>query len=77
MPMFRGCRLTLFQKNCAEYDLMGIPPNGNSEHPMAGLYIFKTGFGGNKIKFGGAWDYPLNEKKYSPFRRAESIATFT
>lgn len=62
---------------CTEYDLMGIPPNGNSEHPMAGLYIFKTGFGGNKVKFGGAWDYPLNEEKYSPFRRAESIASFT
>ena len=47
---------------CTQYDLMGIPPNSDGENKMAGLYIFKTGFGGRKVRYGGTWDFPYNEK---------------
>lgn len=54
-------------KGCTAYDLMGIPPNDDSSNPMAGLYLFKTGFGGEKVRFAGTWDFPFNEKSYSYF----------
>lgn len=43
---------------CREYDLFGIPPRDDSNHPMAGLYRFKTNFGGTIIHRCGSWDYP-------------------
>ncbi|MDR0600179.1 MAG: peptidoglycan bridge formation glycyltransferase FemA/FemB family protein [Treponema sp.] len=60
---------------CLFYDLYGIPPRPPEEepdHPMAGLYRFKTGFigdaleggeqgvypGGRIIHRAGSWDYP-------------------
>jgi lipid II:glycine glycyltransferase (peptidoglycan interpeptide bridge formation enzyme) len=42
---------------CTIYDLFGIPPRADPEHPMAGLYRFKTGFGGRIIHRPGSWDY--------------------
>jgi lipid II:glycine glycyltransferase (peptidoglycan interpeptide bridge formation enzyme) len=50
---------------CAEYDLFGIPPGKDPSHPMAGLYQFKTGFGGRIIHRPGSWDYA-----YRPFVKA-------
>jgi lipid II:glycine glycyltransferase (peptidoglycan interpeptide bridge formation enzyme) len=42
---------------CTEYDLFGIPPGKDPSHLMAGLYRFKTGFGGRIIHRPGSWDY--------------------
>jgi lipid II:glycine glycyltransferase (peptidoglycan interpeptide bridge formation enzyme) len=46
------------EAHCIEYDLFGIPPDDSPKHPMAGLYRFKTGFGGKIIHRPGSWDYP-------------------
>jgi lipid II:glycine glycyltransferase (peptidoglycan interpeptide bridge formation enzyme) len=52
---------------CQHYDMFGIPPLPPEElpdHPMAGLYRFKTGFlgdegeGGRIVHRPGCWDYP-------------------
>jgi lipid II:glycine glycyltransferase (peptidoglycan interpeptide bridge formation enzyme) len=48
------------ESGCTEYDLFGIPPDDSPKHPMAGLYLFKTGFGGQIIHRPGSWDYPLD-----------------
>jgi lipid II:glycine glycyltransferase (peptidoglycan interpeptide bridge formation enzyme) len=61
---------------CGEYDLFGIPPvsaEDAPDHPMAGLYRFKTGFGGRVIHRPGSWDYPLRPFVYHLFRTAESL----
>jgi lipid II:glycine glycyltransferase (peptidoglycan interpeptide bridge formation enzyme) len=61
---------------CGEYDLFGIPPlpaGEDPDHPMAGLYQFKTGFGGRIIHRPGSWDYPLRSAVYHLFRAAESL----
>nr|MCR5288748.1 peptidoglycan bridge formation glycyltransferase FemA/FemB family protein [Treponema sp.] len=34
---------------CPVYDFYGIPPTDDENHPMHGLYLFKTGFGGKEI----------------------------
>ena len=56
---------------CVEYDFYGIPPTDDPGHPMAGLYRFKTGFGGSIAHRAGSWDFPLDPILYSLFRAAE------
>jgi lipid II:glycine glycyltransferase (peptidoglycan interpeptide bridge formation enzyme) len=56
---------------CAYYDLFGIPPNADPSHPMAGLYLFKTGFGGSIIHRPGCYDYAYNPLLTAAFRAAE------
>lgn len=63
------------ETGCTEYDLFGISPKPDPDHPMYGLYRFKTGFGGEKIHRQGCWDYPLNEEAYEQYRLSELNAT--
>ncbi|MCL2381668.1 MAG: peptidoglycan bridge formation glycyltransferase FemA/FemB family protein [Treponema sp.] len=58
---------------CRQYDLFGIPPSGDPSHPMAGLYLFKTGFGGRIIHRPGSWDFPCRPLLYRLFRGAEAL----
>jgi len=61
------------EMGCQSYDLFGIPPNEDPNHPMAGLYRFKTGFGGQIIHRPGTWDYRYKKFFYSLFKMAEAI----
>ena len=56
---------------CTVYDLFGIPPNDDPAHPMAGLYRFKTGFGGRIIHRPGSQDYALKPLVTALFHAAE------
>jgi lipid II:glycine glycyltransferase (peptidoglycan interpeptide bridge formation enzyme) len=58
---------------CLSYDLYGIPPSEDPSHPMAGLYLFKTGFGGRIIHRPGSWDYTYRPLMMRLFRTAESL----
>ncbi|MBL8966099.1 MAG: peptidoglycan bridge formation glycyltransferase FemA/FemB family protein, partial [Spirochaetaceae bacterium] len=58
---------------CGVYDFYGIPPLDDPEHPMAGLYRFKTGFGGEIAHRAGSWDYALKPAVYAAFRAAEGL----
>ncbi|MCL2374336.1 MAG: peptidoglycan bridge formation glycyltransferase FemA/FemB family protein [Treponema sp.] len=58
---------------CVDYDLFGIPPNDDPSHPMAGLYRFKTGFGGRIVHRPGSWDFPCRPFAYRLFRVAEDL----
>ena len=60
-------------QGCIAYDLFGIPPSDDSSHPMAGLYRFKTGFGGKIVHRPGSWDYPCKPLSYTFFSAAESL----
>ncbi|MCQ2577345.1 MAG: peptidoglycan bridge formation glycyltransferase FemA/FemB family protein [Treponema sp.] len=42
------------------YDMYGMPPTDDENHPMHGLYLFKTGFGGKNIHRCGTYDVRLN-----------------
>lgn len=59
----------------AVYDFYGIPPNDNENHPMHGLYRFKTGFGGKIIHRPGSIDVPLSPF-YILYIAAERIRAF-
>ncbi|OHE69719.1 MAG: peptidoglycan bridge formation protein FemAB [Treponema sp. RIFOXYC1_FULL_61_9] len=57
---------------CLRYDLFGIPPRADGDHPMAGLYRFKTGFGGEIVHRPGSWDFPYKSLPSNLFSFAES-----
>jgi len=69
-------------RGCTIYDLWGIPDEVGS-HPDAyaepeswgegglwGVYRFKQGFGGQIVRYTGAWDLPLSGIGYSLYRLA-------
>jgi lipid II:glycine glycyltransferase (peptidoglycan interpeptide bridge formation enzyme) len=65
---------------CTEYDFFGIPPGDDEkDHPMAGLYRFKTGFigggeaGGRIIHRPGSWDYAYRPLISRLFNTAEGL----
>ncbi len=62
------------KKGCTSYDLFGIAPRPDPEHPLYGLYRFKSGFGGTLIHRQGAWDYPYDERGYGIYLANESAA---
>ena len=57
------------------YDFYGIPPTGSENHPMHGLYLFKTGFGGREVHRPGSVDIPLS-KVYGLYCLAENLRAF-
>jgi len=58
-------------KGCIQYDMFGISPGDNPDHPMYGLYRFKKGFGGSLFHSMGCWDYPLDQKMYLLYTASE------
>lgn len=62
------------KKGCTSYDLFGIAPRPDPEHPLYGLYRFKSGFGGALVHRQGAWDYPYDEAAYRVYLARESTS---
>lgn len=58
-------------RGCSQYDMFGVAPRPDPEHPMHGLYRFKTGFGGTLYHSLGCWDYPLDQDRYAAFLSQE------
>lgn len=62
------------RKGATSYDLFGIPPEAKDDsHPMAGLYLFKMGFGGEIVHRYGAYDVALHPVVYKIFRASEAM----
>ena len=57
------------------YDMYGMPPTDDENHPMHGLYLFKTGFGGRNIHRIGSYDVPL-KSFYGLYNLAEKCRAF-
>ncbi len=69
--------ITWARKNgCTSYDFFGIPPTKNPDHPMHGLYRFKTGFGGEIVHRFGCWDYPVKPNLYRFSTTGEKIRNY-
>ncbi len=63
-------------EGCREYDFFGIPPEEDSGHAMAGLFQFKTGFGGNIVHRLGAVDLTVRPVAAAVFSRLEDLRNF-
>ena len=57
------------------YDFYGMPPTDDEHHPMHGLYLFKTGFGGTIVHRPGSVDIPT-DGLYRLYTAAENMRAF-
>lgn len=57
------------------YDMYGMPPTDDENHPMHGLYLFKTGFGGKNIHRIGSYDVQL-KFVYKVYIKLENFRAF-
>jgi lipid II:glycine glycyltransferase (peptidoglycan interpeptide bridge formation enzyme) len=57
-------------RHCCAYDMWGAPDVFNEDDRMAGVYRFKSGFGGQVVQGLGAFDYPVNRPMYWAFTTA-------
>ncbi len=68
------------KEGCPVYDFYGCPPDENEKHPMHGLFLFKTGFGGHIVHRPGSIDIvsksPLLFLFYEVFKIAERVRSF-
>lgn len=55
------------------FDLYGISPNNDPNHPWYGFTKFKKSFGGDDVEFSGAWDFPINHLVYSLYRLQQKL----
>ncbi len=64
-------------RGCALYDLWGIPETIDESNDEANLpttlYQFKQGFGGNMVRYIGAWDFIFNSPKYQLYKLARRL----
>jgi lipid II:glycine glycyltransferase (peptidoglycan interpeptide bridge formation enzyme) len=70
-PKFSPAYLTqrtaiLYAKSvgCTSYNFWWVPPDDNPKHPLAGVGLFKRGFGGEDRFFIHAHDLVVNTRKY-------------
>lgn len=56
------------KRDCTEYDFLGIAPEGERNHPWAGVTEFKKKFGGMEIHYPGAFDIVLRSWWYFALR---------
>lgn len=61
------------QIGCEDYDLFGIAPNDDPNHPWAGITRFKKQFGGHQVDLVGSYDLVFSPIKYRLFKIAEKI----
>jgi lipid II:glycine glycyltransferase (peptidoglycan interpeptide bridge formation enzyme) len=53
------------------YDLWGVAPGDDIEHPWAGITRFKKGFGGRRESYLGAWELSIDPFWYTLYRFAK------
>ncbi|HLY31013.1 MAG TPA: peptidoglycan bridge formation glycyltransferase FemA/FemB family protein [Ktedonobacterales bacterium] len=62
------------QQGATRYDMWGIPAHPTKEHPLYGVYMFKSGFGGLEQRYIGALDLPLAPVIGAQFPALEAFA---
>jgi peptidoglycan pentaglycine glycine transferase (the first glycine) len=52
------------ERGCTGYDWWGIPEHPSPDHPWFGLYRFKTGFGGEEVRYAGLFERVLRPARW-------------
>ena len=58
---------------CDTYDWWGIPEEPAPDHPWFGLYRFKTGFGGETVRYLGLYEHVLRPGPFGIERRLQQL----
>ncbi len=61
----------LKDRGVTAYDLVAVPPADQlkPEHPLFGLYRFKSGFSETITEYVGTWDLPIRRSRYAAWNR--------
>jgi lipid II:glycine glycyltransferase (peptidoglycan interpeptide bridge formation enzyme) len=61
----------LKERGVTAYDLVAVPPAAEltPEHPLYGLYRFKSGFSERITEYVGTWDLPIRRSRYAAWNR--------
>lgn len=67
----------LRERGVRTYDMVAVPPAAQltDQHPLFGLYRFKSGFNDTITEFAGTWDLPVRPRAYALWRRFGERAT--
>lgn len=60
----------------ADYDLWGVPPPDDPDHPWHGLEQFKAGFRGREVTYCGGWEAVLRPRAAAALGLREAARTF-
>jgi lipid II:glycine glycyltransferase (peptidoglycan interpeptide bridge formation enzyme) len=58
---------------CDTYDWWGVPEEPAPDHPWFGLYRFKTGFGGETVRYIGLYERVLRAVPFAAERRLQQL----
>jgi lipid II:glycine glycyltransferase (peptidoglycan interpeptide bridge formation enzyme) len=58
---------------CTTYDWWGIPEEPAADHPWFGLYRFKTGFGGETVRYVGLYQRVLRPGPFAVEQRLQKL----
>jgi lipid II:glycine glycyltransferase (peptidoglycan interpeptide bridge formation enzyme) len=66
----------LKDRGVTAYDLVAVPAAGqlNPEHPLFGLYRFKSGFSDTITEYVGTWELPIRRARYAAWNRVAERA---
>lgn len=70
IPMVVRMILDAKARNLTTFDMWGIAPDDDPDHPWAGFSYFKKSFGGVAVEYPGTWDLPVNKPVYSAYTLA-------
>lgn len=62
---------------CLVYDFWGVAPNGDDNHPWAGITRFKKGFGGETVHLVGAFDFAFSPLWYNMLHAYNTVRKIT
>lgn len=60
-------------RGLSQFDLYGIAPPDQPNHPWQGFTKFKKSFGGDIVTYGDTWDLPLKPLAYHAYRSYQHL----
>lgn len=72
IPLVVRLILDARHKGLSTFDMWGIAPDSEPDHPWAGFTYFKKSFGGAPVRHPGTWDMPVNGPAYRAYRLARA-----
>lgn len=70
--------LLAYAKNAGkeQFDLYGVAPTDDPNHPWAGLSSFKESFGGEIVRYNSTYDIPLKKLPYHAYTMLRSLKQY-
>lgn len=73
-PLLTYLILDAKNKGLKTFDMFGVSPADQPNHRWAGFSKFKRSFGGYEVAYGGTWEKPIKQVRYSALKFARKIS---